>query len=251
MSFALSHIKNHVIGARDEICTADYGTRQPDYPTHKGIDLISKSGNRDIVAIADGVVVTVQDGVTGYDDSVFTAGNFVKIKHANGYCTRYLHLVTNSICIKNGAHIRAGEKIGIMGNTGYSLGMHLHFDVNNGKSYIDPLPYLTGAKNFENNTKADITEIACAVIRGEYGNGEEREERLTALGYDYNAVQSKVNEILNTSTPKKPTKNIDEIACAVIRGEYGNGEEREERLTALGYDYNAVQARVNEILKRG
>ena len=157
MSFVLSRIKNHVIGAHDEICTADYGTRQPDYPTHKGIDLISKSGGRDIVAIADGVIVTVQDGVTGYDDKVYTAGNFVKIKHANGYYTRYLHLVNNSICVKNGAHIRAGEKIGIMGNTGYSLGMHLHFDVNNGKSYVDPLPYLTGTKTFENNTRADIT----------------------------------------------------------------------------------------------
>ena len=97
-------------------------------------------------------------------------------------------------CGKNGSHVGPGlSSIEIMATL---YGDVLHFDVNNGKSYIDPLPYLTGTKTFENNTKADITEIACAVIRGEYGNGEEREERLTALGYDYNAVQARVNEIL-------------------------------------------------------
>ena len=42
--------------------------------------------------------------------------------------------------------------------------------------------------------------------------------------------------------------SIDDIACAVIRGEYGNGEERKARLEAAGYNYAEVQARVNEIL---
>ena len=42
--------------------------------------------------------------------------------------------------------------------------------------------------------------------------------------------------------------NIDEVAKAVIRGEYGNGEERKAKLIAAGYDYAAVQKRVNELL---
>ena len=41
---------------------------------------------------------------------------------------------------------------------------------------------------------------------------------------------------------------LDEIARAVINGNYGNGEERKKRLTAAGYDYNTVQGRVNQIL---
>ena len=45
-----------------------------------------------------------------------------------------------------------------------------------------------------------------------------------------------------------PAKSIDELAQEVIRGDWGNGQERKDRLTAAGYDYNAVQARVNEIL---
>lgn len=43
-------------------------------------------------------------------------------------------------------------------------------------------------------------------------------------------------------------KSVDEPAREVIRGDWGNGAERKNRLTAAGYDYAAVQARVNEIL---
>ena len=45
------------------------------------------------------------------------------------------------------------------------------------------------------------------------------------------------------------TKTVDELAREVIRGNWGNGTERKNRLTAAGYDYNAVQKRVNELLK--
>ncbi len=44
-------------------------------------------------------------------------------------------------------------------------------------------------------------------------------------------------------------KSIDAIAREVIRGDWGNGDERRHKLTAAGYDYSAVQKRVNELLK--
>ena len=43
-------------------------------------------------------------------------------------------------------------------------------------------------------------------------------------------------------------KSIDEIAREVIRGNWGNGADRRNRLTSAGYDYAAVQAKVNELL---
>lgn len=49
-------------------------------------------------------------------------------------------------------------------------------------------------------------------------------------------------------TPAPASKSIDEIAKEVIAGKWGNGQERKDRLTAAGYDYNAVQKRVNELL---
>ena len=79
------------------------------------------------------------------------------------------------------------------------------------------------------------------MLAGKWDNGAERERLLTAAGYDYSAVQKRVNEILNKKT-------VDEIANEVIRGEWGNGAERKEKLTAAGYDYFAVQKRVNEML---
>lgn len=49
----------------------------------------------------------------------------------------------------------------------------------------------------------------------------------------------------NTS---KPTKSIDELAREVIRGEWGNNPQRKQKLIAAGYDYDAIQKRVNELL---
>ena len=92
---------------------------------------------------------------------------------------------------------------------------------------------------------ADIEALAQAVIRGDYGNGDARR---AALGASYDAVQARVNEILGaggSSSGGSGGADIDALAQAVIRGEYGNGEARRRRLGSL---YDAVQARVNEIL---
>lgn len=52
-----------------------------------------------------------------------------------------------------------------------------------------------------------------------------------------------------SGTTSSSTKTIDEIAREVIKGKWGNGADRKKRLTAAGYNYNAVQKRVNELLK--
>ena len=74
---------------------------------------------------------------------------------------------------------------------------------------------------------------------------------LESAGYSYAAVQARVNEILGGSNapPPSPSKSIDTIAREVIRGDWGNGQDRKNRLTAAGYSYHEVQKRVNEILK--
>ena len=45
-------------------------------------------------------------------------------------------------------------------------------------------------------------------------------------------------------------KTIDEVAQEVIRGKYGNGDERKKKLEAEGYNYSQVQAKVNELMKK-
>ena len=64
-----------------------------------------------------------------------------------------------------------------------------------------------------------------------------------------NAICSPVNASDLQLVNAKPGKTVDELAREVIRGLWGNGADRRNRLTAAGYDYEAVQKRVNELLK--
>lgn len=89
-------------------------------------------------------------------------------------------------------------------------------------------------------------QLADEVINGKWGNGTDRKNRLTAAGYNYEAVQTIVNERLGKSS----LKSLDEIAREVVRGKWGNGSERVKRLTAAGYDAKAVQSRVNDLMKK-
>jgi gametolysin len=91
-------------------------------------------------------------------------------------------------------------------------------------------------------------EIVRQVIRGEWGVGQERIKELTDAGYNAERIQEKVNLALQGSQIDD-TKTMDGLAYEVIQGDWGNGEERKERLEAAGYDYDAVQQRVNEILE--
>ena len=94
-----------------------------------------------------------------------------------------------------------------------------------------------------------IDEVAREVLAGKWGNGADRKNRLAAAGYDYSAVQAKVNEIVNGSAPAPaPKKSVEEIAREVIQGKWGNGADRKNRLAAAGYDPAAVQKKVNELL---
>lgn len=100
----------------------------------------------------------------------------------------------------------------------------------------------------KNNTKSNET-IAQEVINGAWGNGEDRKSKLTAAGYDYNTIQSIVNQKLGAKPTVSNKKSNEQIANEVIAGKWGNGDDRKNRLTAAGYDYNSVQKIVNQKLK--
>lgn len=104
------------------------------------------------------------------------------------------------------------------------------------------------AENKPKPTLKSNQEIAKEVIQGDWSNGEKRKQLLTEAGYDYTAVQAIVNSMLGSS-PTGSRKSVDELAREVIQGKWGNGNDRKNRLTNAGYDYNVVQKRVNELLK--
>lgn len=115
-----------------------------------------------------------------------------------------------------------------------------------------PAPAPQPAPQPSQPAKKDITTIAREVMNGAWGNGDDRKRRLQAAGYDYNAVQAEVNRLCGVSGGSAPAKpaapNIDQLARDVIAGKYGTGDARKK---ALGASYDAVQARVNQMLGAG
>lgn len=98
--------------------------------------------------------------------------------------------------------------------------------------------------------KKSIEEIAKEVYAGKWGNGQERKDRLAAAGYGYSEIQKLVNKLANGENINvSPKKSITEIAQEVIAGVWGNGQDRKNKIVAAGYDYSAVQKKVNELLK--
>lgn len=86
-----------------------------------------------------------------------------------------------------------------------------------------------------------IEELAQEVLDGLWGSGDTRKQKLIAAGYDYDAVQAKVNELV-------AEKTINRLAQEVLDGKWGSGQARKEALISAGYDYDAVQNKVNELL---
>lgn len=102
---------------------------------HKGIDIArtDRSTSPPIYAAESGKVVTAGMNSGGY-------GNWVIIDHGGGLKTLYAHLA--SLNVSSGQSVSRGEQIGVMGQTGYSTGIHLHFEVHLNGAIQNPLNYL-------------------------------------------------------------------------------------------------------------
>jgi murein DD-endopeptidase MepM/ murein hydrolase activator NlpD len=98
---------------------------------HKGID-IARPSNRTIKAADNGIVVSA-----GWDGSY---GNKIVIDHQNGMRTVYAHLA--SIGVRPGQTVAKGAGIGVMGSTGDSTGVHLHFEVYKNGRLQNPMVFL-------------------------------------------------------------------------------------------------------------
>lgn len=93
---------------------------------HKGVDFAARRGTP-IKAAGDGVVERA--------DRYGSFGNYIRIRHANGYKTAYAHLKGFRSGVRKGKRVRQGDIIGYVGTTGRSTGPHLHYEVHlNGKA---------------------------------------------------------------------------------------------------------------------
>lgn len=104
-----------------------------EYTMHTGIDIESPR-KTPFVAAQTGTVVFA-NWFAGY-------GKAIIIDHGGGYTTLYGHL--DVISVNVGDVVKKGEVIGQTGNTGYSTGPHLHFEVRMNGEYVDPMTYVKG-----------------------------------------------------------------------------------------------------------
>ncbi|MBO5137116.1 MAG: M23 family metallopeptidase [Spirochaetaceae bacterium] len=100
--------------------------------SHTGIDMAMSQGSP-IKAAMSGKIIGI-----GYTN---VYGNYVIIDHENGYQTLYAHM-QKPCTLKKGQYVNQGAQIGLVGNTGYSTGPHLHFTVYKNGKLIDPLTVL-------------------------------------------------------------------------------------------------------------
>ena len=118
----------------------------------------------------------------------------------------------------------------------------------NAQEVQDKVNSILNGETPSNSTSTDIDSVAQEVLQGLWGNGQERYDRLANAGYDAQEVQDRVNSLLNEEYTQSNYTNLDDVANEVIQGLWGNGQDRFENLTNAGYDAQAVQNRVNELL---
>ena len=130
---------SRLIKDKDYKITQNYGKN------HVGVDIVGTTGGSSYIkAHSDGVVYNVVDGKNNDKNSsgVNSYGNYIQLKHSDGYYTLYAHL-KKGLKLKKGDVVKEGSVIGTMGNSGNSTGTHLHFEVRNPNNYvIDPTKYL-------------------------------------------------------------------------------------------------------------
>lgn len=165
-----------VLEGGGHVLTSPFGTRTLNgtTKTHQGVDLVGKGYTLDyVVAYDDGTVTAALNTCSGTTPAT---GNYVKVKHKSGAVSIYMHMARGSVTVKVGDQVKRGQRLGYMGNTGRSTGAHLHFGLQVGGKYVDPLPYLRGGET--------VTVTLNTIRQGDKGAQVKTLQRLlNSMGY--------------------------------------------------------------------
>ena len=118
--------------------TSPFGPRNTGVPgastSHKGVDIGGVGYTTEVHAAKAGTVIVSQRS-SSY-------GEYVVVSHGSGNTTLYAHMSSRSVSV--GDYVDQGDVLGITGSTGISSGPHLHFEITENGSRVNPLNYLTG-----------------------------------------------------------------------------------------------------------
>lgn len=139
-------LKGFVYPIKSNVVSSNFGYRPRFKRFHKGVDIKASIGDT-IVSAFSGVVRVASYDANGY-------GNFVVVRHDNGLETIYGHM--SKVLVKPNQEVKAGDVLGLAGNTGRSTGPHLHLETRFCGTAINPSDIL----NIQGrNTKGDTYEF--------------------------------------------------------------------------------------------
>lgn len=176
---------------------------------HNGLDIVGVGG--DVICAAEsGTVESAVEHPYHYTAPLSVNrtrewGCYVKVRHDDGTVCFYCHMLQGSIRVKAGQKVNRGEPLGRMGNTGYSLGAHLHLEV----------------RNRENAVTADTNTVAYTGIENRLGYFKAGSEAEEVKGYGENMSEEEKNEFQNLkndiSEIKEALRSLEE-RCGVKWG---------------------------------
>ena len=199
------------------------------------------------------------------DDFINTIGTLAR----NEYLSRDKWILP-SVCIAQGAlesgwNLNAKTLFGIKGK-GFTASTSEYYNGNkvtieaSFRAYPDVASSVVGYYDFLANTaryakalnnpnyKDAVDKLIHTTDGLAYATDPNYISKVIHIIEQYNLTAWDAREVQPQPQLKPQLKPIDEVAKEVIRGEWGNGEDRKARLTQAGYDYSAVQARVNALL---
>lgn len=124
---------------------------EPNGRLHEGVDIAAPSGEPVRVIAAGTVTRTGESG---------SYGRFVEVTHADGFVSFYAHMGAVAKGVRSGVALTAGQKLGLVGDTGHSTGAHLHFELHKDGKLLNPALFF----NRVFATLADLPLKAAALI---------------------------------------------------------------------------------------
>ena len=134
---------------------------------HGGLDVVALGSDKNVYAIADGVVDAVPYEAGGF-------GYYVRQKLSDGKRIYYGHMAKGSISVKSGQKIKKGDRLGVMGSTGASTGAHTHIELRvpgTSKTSLDisefcGIPNKPGVYEAEEENIARLLQEKCGLSDG-------------------------------------------------------------------------------------
>lgn len=181
----------------------DYACGTSTYDGHRGTDFAipheaAMLRGVDVLAIADGTVTALREGVEDIDSSRINksslegveCGNGILIDHTDGWQSQYCHLRRGSVALKKGDRVSRGQQIARIGMSGQATFPHLHFNLRKDSQLVDPFSGTAMGASNENDCRAENAALWSGDARSALSYSE-----ITLYGHGFSMARPEAADI--------------------------------------------------------